>query len=245
MKPRTIFISAGHTNVPGKDRGAAANGYIEGVLTAEFRSLLVEDLRLLGAKVYTNPDSSALRQTINYFRNLTTPNCIVLDIHFNAASPLATGTETFVPVRNTPYERELAEALSGACSSVLGIPLRGNLMGHRGVKSELESHHGRLGWMQLTGENVLMEICFITNRNDIAAYQANKRRLAKTVAEILYAKAGYNTYEPLVHVVSRGDTLWAISRRYEVSIDSIKSLNKLTSDAIFIGQRLIIKSNKP
>lgn len=42
------------------------------------------------------------------------------------------------------------------------------------------------------------------------------------------------------HTVSRGDTLWSISRRYGKSVSAIKSANGLRSDAIRPGQRLRI-----
>lgn len=45
----------------------------------------------------------------------------------------------------------------------------------------------------------------------------------------------------LTHTVVAGDTLWSISKKYNVSIDTIKSLNNLTTDMIRIGQILKLK----
>jgi LysM repeat protein len=44
----------------------------------------------------------------------------------------------------------------------------------------------------------------------------------------------------VTHTVARGDTLWAISKSYDVTIEDIKSANGLTSDTIDVGQELII-----
>ena len=41
---RKIFISAGHSNKQGTDRGASGNGFIEGELTVELRDLIVSEL---------------------------------------------------------------------------------------------------------------------------------------------------------------------------------------------------------
>ncbi len=41
-------------------------------------------------------------------------------------------------------------------------------------------------------------------------------------------------------VVQRGDTLWAISLRFGVTVGAIKSANGLTSDIIYVGQTLTI-----
>lgn len=46
------------------------------------------------------------------------------------------------------------------------------------------------------------------------------------------------------HIVKKGDTLYSISRRYKVSVDSIRETNKL-SDAkpLYVGSRLLIKKS--
>jgi hypothetical protein len=40
------------------------------------------------------------------------------------------------------------------------------------------------------------------------------------------------------HTVVKGDTLWNISQRYDMTVDALKQLNNLTSNTISIGQRL-------
>ncbi|MDF2683133.1 MAG: LysM peptidoglycan-binding protein [Brevibacillus sp.] len=44
-----------------------------------------------------------------------------------------------------------------------------------------------------------------------------------------------------IHLVERGDTLWKISKKYGVSVEQIKSWNKLTSDVIYANQQLKIE----
>ncbi len=43
------------------------------------------------------------------------------------------------------------------------------------------------------------------------------------------------------YIVVRGDTLWGLSRRFETSVDSLKSLNSLVSDVLQVGQKLRVK----
>lgn len=50
-----------------------------------------------------------------------------------------------------------------------------------------------------------------------------------------------NNNGTIQHVVKSGDSLWGISMKYNVSISNIKSWNNLTSDIIYINQKLIIK----
>lgn len=246
---RKIFISAGHSNKPGKDRGASGNGFIEGELTVELRNLIVSELKKMGVNPVVDEDDSILSQSINFFRNLTTNTCIVMDIHWNAGPPTATGTETLIPSENTKFERELAGKISEVVSKRLGIRLRGNHRGILGVKTEAESHHGRLGWMRLTGENILPEICFISNKSDMESYQKNKQCLAKDIANVLveFASDGNTkaielpTNQIKTHSVVSGDTLSRIALRYGTTVDSLRKLNNLNNDIIRVGQVLKVR----
>ena len=48
-----------------------------------------------------------------------------------------------------------------------------------------------------------------------------------------------------IYVVQPGDSLWSISRRFGVSMDSISSVNKLYEvPALVIGQALVIPTNE-
>ncbi|MDQ3521948.1 MAG: LysM peptidoglycan-binding domain-containing protein, partial [Gemmatimonadota bacterium] len=42
------------------------------------------------------------------------------------------------------------------------------------------------------------------------------------------------------HVVVQGETLFGLARRYGVSVDNLRTVNKLPDDNIRIGQRLVI-----
>ncbi|MEQ8703887.1 MAG: LysM peptidoglycan-binding domain-containing protein [Phaeodactylibacter sp.] len=44
-----------------------------------------------------------------------------------------------------------------------------------------------------------------------------------------------------LHTVVKGDTLFNISRRYNLTVDRLKALNGLTSNTIFIGQQLRVR----
>ena len=47
----------------------------------------------------------------------------------------------------------------------------------------------------------------------------------------------------ITHTVVKGDTLYSLSRKYNTTVDAIKSNNNLTSNDLKIDQILIIKSN--
>lgn len=47
----------------------------------------------------------------------------------------------------------------------------------------------------------------------------------------------------ITHTVKRGDSLWALAREYNTTIDDIKKLNNLTSDILVLNTELQIKRN--
>ena len=46
-----------------------------------------------------------------------------------------------------------------------------------------------------------------------------------------------------VYTVKSGDTLYSIAKKYNLSVDELKTLNNLTNNLLSIGQQLTIMSN--
>lgn len=191
MKVLKIAVSAGHSNVQGKDRGASSGKYVEGVLTAECRSLLVsgiraraqaEDIPNIDVYLLLDGDDSVLADTLAAFKNKTDENTLLIDIHFNAGPAAAKGTEVLVPQVYTKAELEIADRISDIISTVLGTPERGAKGSADGVKDEGESNRGKLGWMRLPGHNILIEVEFLSNPSAMAIYDAKKVELWNNIA---------------------------------------------------------------
>lgn len=47
----------------------------------------------------------------------------------------------------------------------------------------------------------------------------------------------------ITYIVKKGDSLWVIANKYDTTVDKIKEFNKLTSNNLNIGQKLIIPSS--
>lgn len=138
--------------------------------------------------VITDEDRSVLGQTMRTFRNLTSESDIVCDLHFNSAGiETAGGVEVLVPAHPTYFEIQLGKRIALAIHRVMGIKLRGE----EGIRTELESHHGRLAWMNLTGENILIETCFISNPTEMAKYESVKVEVAYAIGDVLYEFSRY------------------------------------------------------
>jgi N-acetylmuramoyl-L-alanine amidase len=233
---KKIYISAGHSTKKGRDMGAVGNGYIEGVLADELRKEIMFFLKKLGITAIADGSDTILADTLKVFRKLTTKNDIVVDIHFNAGSSKATGTEVLVPSDATSFETSLASDIAREMADELEIPLRGNFKGKVGVKSEAESHHGRLGFLHLEGENVLLEVCFISNEHDVRKYNERKLKLAARIANVLYEYATGDVVK--FYKVVKGDTLTKIAIKNATTVTKLKKDNGLQTDALQIGQKL-------
>ena len=172
---RKIIISAGHG---GNDPGAVANGYTERDLAIEFRELLVKELLLLGVKPLIDDNKNALKQTLAWLVGKYSSKDILLDIHWNAASSKARGTEVIVPDNASIFENNLGK-------NILNVFVSNGFI-NRGVKTESQTARKRLGWMRPPAENILVEMGFITNLLDINLYQNLKYKLAKELAFVIY-----------------------------------------------------------
>ncbi len=60
---------------------------------------------------------------------------------------------------------------------------------------------------------------------------------------ILFALGDSVLFAEKTHIVEKGDTLYSISRKYNVKVDEIKSLNGFSDNNISVGQKLRIPGN--
>lgn len=191
---RRIFISAGHCVVNGKDAGATAmDNQKEGLMTAELRKLVVKELLAFGVFPNVDNDSFVTYETVNIIKDTLEKDDVAVDIHFNAyGNSLVRGTEVLVPFNYSRFELRLAGAIATAVSKVLETK-------NRGVKTEANSARGTLMFMRPNCENILIEICFITNKEDLDAYNNRKLMVAKVVAAELAYHLNIPTPEQDIH----------------------------------------------
>lgn len=167
-----ITVTAGHSDTqPGAVRGDVT----ESALMVDLRDIVALKLRERGHIVRTDGERR---------RNLTLADAIRLisgadvavELHTNAvASPLASGVEVF----SLPARKALAQRMARAVADVLGTNVRGD----GGWKDQSDSQHGTLGFVRNGG--LLLEVFFLSNPNELAAYQARKWLVADAIARVL------------------------------------------------------------
>lgn len=74
----------------------------------------------------------------------------------------------------------------------------------------------------------------------------HRYNLDKFDIEVLKANKNYRIKErnqSQTYVVVKGDTLYSISKRYNLTVQQLQNLNRLTGTEISIGQELVVSSN--
>lgn len=175
---KTILVSAGHTNVAGSDRGMAGNGFIEGVEATKLRDDVAATLRSAGHTVIED-GSDGINDPLKRAIALAKTAQTAVEFHFNAGPPTATGIEVLAKTKN----KQLAQRIAGAIASATGIKLRGDA----GWKSDSSGQHHRLGFCEAGG--LIVEVCFMSSRNDMAAYVANYASIVANIAAAIGGKA--------------------------------------------------------
>ena len=173
MTNKIAVISAGHDSV--KDCGAVAkDGTTEAEMVTQFRNAVayyVQQDKDIHVKVdgygKTNlPLSEAVK--------LIAGSTLAVEFHMNAAaSKQANGIETIA----LPRDKKLAQDLSAAVASALGSRLRGD----NGWIDQSKSARGSLAYINAGG--LIVELGFISNEAELAAFQARYWIAAKAVAK--------------------------------------------------------------
>lgn len=159
----TIIIDPGHGMSNRKrgvyDPGACDAGHTEASIAMEWANelraiLITRGQRVIRTRKDENDPAPVWRRddiAVSYKGD------IMISLHCNCASGTASGTEVFYRGSN---DRAMAEKLSAAVSSALGIK-------NRGAKTEQESQHASLAVMEFD-KCWLIEIGFIDHSGDRA-----------------------------------------------------------------------------
>lgn len=234
---RGIVIDPGHG---GSDPGATGNGIIEKDLNLKISQYMYDRFKELGIPVYITRDTDEtlnpterVERILNAFGNRE--DVIVISNHINADATTADGAEVIYALRNNDVLSSLIlEELQKAGQNI-----------RYAYQRKLPSNQSKDYYFihRDTGvtQPVIVEYGFLdSNKDDPEQLKNNYKLYAEAVVTAVLRYLGIEGQQPGTYTVKSGDSLWNIAKRYNVTVDALKSANKLTTNVLSIGQVLKI-----
>lgn len=239
-----VIVDAGHGGI---DSGAVGNGLQEKDLTLQAAIYMYNRLQELGIKaVLTRTDDEYLPKADRVKRILSLynndPNTLIVSNHINAGS--GEGAEIVYSINSEPTLANMLLDYIGEAGQIK----------RKAYQRRLPENPSKDYYyiIRETGnaESVLVEYGFIDNTKDAYKLKNNLDNLVegavKAIAEYLgvpYTKPGSTVISEDTYIVKKGDTLYSISKKLNIPIDTIIKLNNLTSSNLQVGQQLKLKSD--
>ncbi len=237
-----VIVDAGHGGI---DSGAIGNGLKEKDLTLQAAIYMYNRLEELGIRAVMTrtddeylPKADRVKRIMNLYNN--DPNTLIVSNHINAGG--AEGVEIVYSINS---DSTLANMLLDNIGEAGQIKRKAY---QRRLPENPNKDYYYIIRETGNAESVLVEYGFIDNTNDAYKLQNNLDDLVegavKAIAEYLgvpYTKPGITVNDQDTYTVKKGDTLYSISKKQNIPIDTIIKLNNLTSSNLEIGQQLKLK----
>ena len=233
---KKIVIDPGHG---GSDPGTSANGINEKDYTLKISQYMKKRLDDLGIEnSITRTGDETLEPSVRPKRVQdfygTGSDIIVVSNHINAGG--ADGAEIIYALRNNDtLPSKIAKELEAAGQNV-----------RKYYQRRLPSNPAKDYYYILrdtpNNQSIIVEYGFADSpEDDVNQIKNNYEELTEAVVKALADYVGV-TYTPPVgsntYVVKKGDTLWSIARKNNISVDELKKLNNLTSNSLSLNQVL-------
>lgn len=237
-----VVIDPGHG---GLDSGAQGNGKKEKDYTLMISKYMYDRFKELGIPVVITRDvdetlnpNERVQKILNAFGN--NKDVIVISNHLNAGK--GNGAEVIYALRNKP---NLAQNILDNLAVEGQFPRR---IYQRRLPSDPSKDYYFIHRNTGNTEPVIIEYGFIDDKVENVNFLIdNYKPLAEAVikAVLEYKNLEYKDpqyYSSKTYIVKKGDTLYSIANRYNITVDYLKKINNLTSNTLQIGQ--ILKINE-
>lgn len=238
-----IIVDAGHGGI---DSGAVGNNLQEKELTLQISNYIFNRLQELGipAKMTRTedeylPKEKRVQRVLELYNN--SPNTILISNHINAGG--GEGAEVVYSLKNNSTLADLVLNNIGEAGQIK----------RKSYQRRLPENPNKDYYYILreTGntEPILIEYGFIDNPRDAIKLKNNLLSYAEGVVKAIANYTNYPYIPPSSeakssYIVKRGDTLYSISRMFNIPIEDIKRINNLSSNVLSIGQELYLTENE-
>ncbi|MBQ3307203.1 MAG: LysM peptidoglycan-binding domain-containing protein [Bacilli bacterium] len=243
MKNTLVVIDAGHGGI---DSGAIGNNLQEKDLNLEVSNYIYRRLQELNVPVVstrTEDEYLPKEERIKRIKTITNnnPNTLLISNHMNAGG--GEGAEVVFSLKNNPEFSSLI---------LDNIGKKGQLK--RKIYQRRLPENPNLDYYYIlresnSNEPVLIEYGFVDNKTDSEKLKNNLKEYGEGVVEAIttYLGVPYNQVQNQEeYIVQKGDTLYSIGRKYNISVEELKRINNLKDNMISIGQVLFLKEqNNP
>ena len=240
MALKGIVIDPGHG---GKDPGASGNGIIEKDYDLLISKYMYDRFKSLGVNVSLTRNSDItlsprdrVAKVKSFYGNAK--DVIVISNHLNAGA--GDGTEIIYALRNN---NTLSKLISNYISET-GQNVR-KYYQLRLPENTSKDYYFILRDTKDT-EAIIVEYGFVDSpKDDVNQIKNNYKKYAEAVIKAVCKYKGI-TYKEVTnneqnyYVVKKGDTLWDIAKLYNTNVSTLKSLNNLSTDTIYVNQQLLL-----
>ena len=237
-----IVIDPGHG---GEDSGAIGNNQYEKDYTLKISKYMYDRLRELGVPVTLTRDADVTLTPMERVNRILSAygddsNVIVISNHLNAGG--GTGAEVIYALRNS---NTLPESVLKNLS-LAGQTIRKAYQ--RTLPSNPEKDYYFIHRNTGNTQPLIVEYGFIDDTSQQNQFLNNNyKELAEAVIKSIleYKNLPYSppkTNSQINYIVKKGDTLYSIAQRYNITVDELKKQNQLSTNQLTIGQSLILPS---
>lgn len=224
----------------GEDQGYVGNGLIEKDFNLKISKYIYDRLNSLGINTYLTRDTDTdlnINQRIELIKNAF-GDVNVIAISNRLENGDEEGVDLIYSLRNSnalvdKFQKGFEER-----------NIKVNKVYQRRDENDTSLDFDELLKKMGNINTIIINYGHINNQNDINNLKNDYIKYAESVIKTIATHVGvpYSYTLSNEYIVEKGDSLWSISKKFNITVDELKKINNLTTNLLNIGQILKIPS---